>query len=38
MEVAARENAEIEHEDGDLGEASRGAVNDGGNDIQLHKN
>lgn len=35
MEVATWENAEVEHENGDLGEASCGAINDGGNDVQL---
>jgi hypothetical protein len=38
VEVAAWENAEVEHEDGDFGEASCGAIDDGGNEVQLQEN
>lgn len=37
MEVATRENAKVEDEDRDLGEASCGAIDDGGNEIQLQE-
>jgi hypothetical protein len=38
VEVATWENAEVEDEDGDFGEASCGAIDDGGNEIQLQEN